>query len=442
MQHLDEGTIHAWLDGAVDAEEARRIEAHLAECPSCAAAVAEARGVIAASSRILSALDVVPADVIPPAQPVAAAAATHAARPPNAAFASRRTGSRWLPRAARIAAVIGFAAVGVTVATRVIDERGTRLSTRAAHDVSAREMASAPASGSGVHAPPAPSADSVGRSAPIPAPRALGGSNARPRSSTATAKSGAAPSAPERIGSAEVLDFAQSAGASRSGARRDSGIGLEQRVGGHDAVAKKTEPASNAPRELAARDRAAAAGSPGAAAPRTESELSTVVATGAGHAAAGEDSLAAMDSDLSAARSSNADEVRRAKTSAVAQAAPATASTTLLSGAQLRLVTADRVVTPDSRVVQRRIYEVRPGVRITLEEAAALADHQAPIDGRARVRSSAPAASPMSRPQTQLAESDSAGLNSIQWTDSAGTQFTLTGRLTIEELRRLKPLVK
>jgi hypothetical protein len=65
MQHLDEGTIHSWLDGALSADEATRVEAHVAECPQCAAAVAEARGFIAASSRILTALDHVPRGVVP-----------------------------------------------------------------------------------------------------------------------------------------------------------------------------------------------------------------------------------------------------------------------------------------------------------------------------------------------------------------------------------------
>ena len=67
MQHLDEGTIHSWLDGALSADEAARVEAHVAECPQCAATVAEARGFIAASSRILTALDHVPRGVVPAA---------------------------------------------------------------------------------------------------------------------------------------------------------------------------------------------------------------------------------------------------------------------------------------------------------------------------------------------------------------------------------------
>ena len=69
MQHLDEGTIHSWLDGALAPDEAAQVETHVAECPQCAAAVAEARGFIAASSRILTALDNAPRGVIPVAAP-------------------------------------------------------------------------------------------------------------------------------------------------------------------------------------------------------------------------------------------------------------------------------------------------------------------------------------------------------------------------------------
>lgn len=65
MTHIDEGTIHAWLDDALAPDEAARVERHVRECADCAAAVAEARGLIAASSRILSALDNVEGGVIP-----------------------------------------------------------------------------------------------------------------------------------------------------------------------------------------------------------------------------------------------------------------------------------------------------------------------------------------------------------------------------------------
>lgn len=71
MQHLDEGTIHAWLDGALAPNEANAAEAHVQACAQCANAVAEARGLVAASSRILAALDDVPALPQPNSIPLA-----------------------------------------------------------------------------------------------------------------------------------------------------------------------------------------------------------------------------------------------------------------------------------------------------------------------------------------------------------------------------------
>src|SRR5258706_13986822 len=112
MSHLDEGTIHAWLDGALGEAESREVERHVSECAECSAAVAEARGLIAASSRILSALDDerMLADVGaggPPrreggidaeldAQPIAAPAIIPL-QPPRAA--RRRRIPAWWPRA-------------------------------------------------------------------------------------------------------------------------------------------------------------------------------------------------------------------------------------------------------------------------------------------------------------------------------------------------------
>jgi anti-sigma factor RsiW len=40
MQHPDEGTIHAWLDGELPAEESASLEKHVAEREACTAAVA------------------------------------------------------------------------------------------------------------------------------------------------------------------------------------------------------------------------------------------------------------------------------------------------------------------------------------------------------------------------------------------------------------------
>ena len=101
--HLDEGTIHAWLDGALDAEEAARVEQHAAECAVCAASIAEARGLVAGASRILTALDGVPGGVVPK---------TAAS---GGASSARRTRSLWTslhltPARAAAAAVVVLAA--------------------------------------------------------------------------------------------------------------------------------------------------------------------------------------------------------------------------------------------------------------------------------------------------------------------------------------------
>ena len=55
--HPDEGTIHAWLDGALDAEQAAQLHAHGAGCATCAERVAEARGLVAGASRVVALLD-------------------------------------------------------------------------------------------------------------------------------------------------------------------------------------------------------------------------------------------------------------------------------------------------------------------------------------------------------------------------------------------------
>src|SRR5215210_6580124 len=101
MQHPDEGTIHSWLDGALSRDEAARVAAHVEDCSECGAAVAEGRGFIAASSRILTALDNAPRGVIP------------------AAAAPRR---RFDPFVLRVAATVLVVAAGTLV---VFQNRGS-----------------------------------------------------------------------------------------------------------------------------------------------------------------------------------------------------------------------------------------------------------------------------------------------------------------------------
>jgi hypothetical protein len=107
MQHLDEGTIHAWLDGALTPLEAEQATKHAGECATCAAAVAEARGIIAGSARIVAALDDVPGGVIP--------AGGKATPPASGSSAWRRL--RLTPGRAALAATI-LLAVGTTLTLR------------------------------------------------------------------------------------------------------------------------------------------------------------------------------------------------------------------------------------------------------------------------------------------------------------------------------------
>ena len=64
MPRPDDGLIHTWLDGQLPPDEAAQVEQMVETDAGWAAAAAEARGLIAASSRILSALDHAPAGVV------------------------------------------------------------------------------------------------------------------------------------------------------------------------------------------------------------------------------------------------------------------------------------------------------------------------------------------------------------------------------------------
>ncbi|MGI8619905.1 MAG: anti-sigma factor family protein [Gemmatimonadaceae bacterium] len=82
-QHPDEGTLHAYMDGELPRGEAEALEAHVAECASCSTALAEARGLVAAASRTIIALDAAPSSArTMAARGSAAATRRSAVRPP------------------------------------------------------------------------------------------------------------------------------------------------------------------------------------------------------------------------------------------------------------------------------------------------------------------------------------------------------------------------
>ncbi|MCE9601749.1 MAG: zf-HC2 domain-containing protein [Gemmatimonadetes bacterium] len=110
----DDGLIHAWLDGELGAEEAARVERLVAEDAEWAAAAAEARGLMAASTRILGALDVVAGDVIPRGGSAAGtfAPTVDGSRAPTARV-TRWAVPTWMRVAAGVALVAGVGYLGI-----------------------------------------------------------------------------------------------------------------------------------------------------------------------------------------------------------------------------------------------------------------------------------------------------------------------------------------
>jgi hypothetical protein len=57
MPHVDEGTLHALLDGELEPAAIAEVRVHFATCPSCAARLDEARQLLAETERLVSALE-------------------------------------------------------------------------------------------------------------------------------------------------------------------------------------------------------------------------------------------------------------------------------------------------------------------------------------------------------------------------------------------------
>ena len=65
MSHVDDGTLHAYLDGELGPAEAQGVDAHIAQCPACRARVAEERALITRAGELL-ALAAPPERELPP----------------------------------------------------------------------------------------------------------------------------------------------------------------------------------------------------------------------------------------------------------------------------------------------------------------------------------------------------------------------------------------
>ena len=54
MSHVDDGTLHAYLDGELSPAEAQGVEAHLAQCPACRGRLDEERALITRAGELLA----------------------------------------------------------------------------------------------------------------------------------------------------------------------------------------------------------------------------------------------------------------------------------------------------------------------------------------------------------------------------------------------------
>jgi len=76
MSHLDEGTLHALLDGELETHEVAEIQAHLGSCSSCGLRLREVKEFYAEADRLIGSVDLqTPATATPRPTPVPAAPA-------------------------------------------------------------------------------------------------------------------------------------------------------------------------------------------------------------------------------------------------------------------------------------------------------------------------------------------------------------------------------
>src|SRR5258707_11162968 len=53
MSHVDEGTLHSYLDGELSPDERAAVESHLSQCATCRASLAEERALLDRASALL-----------------------------------------------------------------------------------------------------------------------------------------------------------------------------------------------------------------------------------------------------------------------------------------------------------------------------------------------------------------------------------------------------
>ena len=421
MQHLDEGMIHAWLDGELPPAEAEQIEAHTRECAECAQRVAEARGLIAASTRILNALDSVPSGVLP-------GAAT-----PMAPVRKRR----WYDRTdLRAAAALLFVAGASLVAVKAGTNKSASVQTMA-------KMETAPLAAAVVLDSESPKIAESPKAEPKPESRR---ELRRIAASPPAVSSKVAPSTSKTFGSLRAMDEvrqskpAEAPAVAQSAATTNEARALTGAVGGvarFDAVG-------------VGRVEGRVLDSAGRGLPSA-----TVTVAGTRIRASSDrdgkfviDSVPAGQRQIVVRRLGYA--VQSVPVVVKEQAAVATnvtlpAMTTQLEGMVLTGVAtvASGNVTPlhvlksDSTATARHIiYEVSPGVEVTLADSLTNVTDAKDL----KVRDKAMATRAPAAAQMEVMTTAKSTINTISWSDG-NHHYTLSGPLSVRELEAIKPRI-
>jgi hypothetical protein len=140
MSHLDEGTLHALLDGELELSQVQEIQLHLGTCAACGSRLQDVKQFLAEADRLVGALEVPaeggrsrparaahreppPADPVPPARPYREPEPWVAETPPPLLLPDPLDGlqrrKRWM-RGLAVAATLGVVFIGGRVITSAL----------------------------------------------------------------------------------------------------------------------------------------------------------------------------------------------------------------------------------------------------------------------------------------------------------------------------------
>lgn len=206
MSHVDEGTLHALLDGELAPAEVLEVQTHFATCPACSSRLNDARKLLAETERLVTALDAAaletradgrarPAPASAPARPAGPPPSRPAAPPPMPTTSPetlvlipnnpttteiRRSRLRVMGWAAGFLIVVGAGALGVGMRNGAFEKKpiGTlkirpeEFSTPGGSDLPPPRPAPPPLGAPGLSLPPAETTADAAHDTPRNAPAA------------------------------------------------------------------------------------------------------------------------------------------------------------------------------------------------------------------------------------------------------------------------------